>query len=237
MADFKIAGKNIDWLGKTLNTEELKKLAKQTKYTPTSILDRAKKQGIPISSGAKTYATPPASTVSETKYTPNLDIAKVSPEVGNEPFPSTEEVGLTREQAADQLYKSGLMTLQGNIDQELEQLRGANALGVENVRAAASKYGYDADERAKKYVADRQAETGVAVENIRAKKDLDLQNIINAGLENVSKIETAGRSDVARITGEFGVEQEKTRQAGQKDIANIQSRGGIYNSLVGAFSF
>lgn len=236
MADFKIAGKNIDWLGKTLNTKELKKLAEQTKYTPESILERAKKQGIAISSGARAYSSPITKPEEKPTPPPNLDLVPFTPYAEDKSM-GLSEIGMTREQAADYNYRAGLATLDNDLSQELEKLKITGAERLANISAAASKYGYDADERAKKYVADRQAETGVAVENIRAKKDLDLQNIINAGLENVSKIETAGRSDVARITGEFGVEQEKTRQAGQKDIANIQSRGGIYNSLVGAFSF
>jgi hypothetical protein len=146
-------------------------------------------------------------------------------------------IGLNAEQAADVQHQNLLAEIKTRSQKELDSLAALSNERLENIRAGVTRFGYEADERAKKYVADRQAESGLAIEKIRGDKNIDLQKIINTGLENVSKTETAGRSDVARITGEFGVKQEKVRQGGQQETQRIASRGNIYNSIISAFSF
>lgn len=90
---------------------------------------------------------------------------------------------------------------------------------------------------ATRYVADREKESILGKADIETRGRIDLQGIINAGLKDVAGIEAQSARDVATIGGEFGVKQEQTRQAGQKDIARIGARAGILQGLVGAFNF
>lgn len=99
----------------------------------------------------------------------------------------------------------------------------------------AKAQGISAD--ATRYVADREKESILGKADIETRGRIDLQGIINAGLKDVAGIEAQSARDVATIGGEFGVKQEQTRQAGQKDIARIGARAGILQGLVGAFNF
>jgi hypothetical protein len=77
-------------------------------------------------------------------------------------------------------------------------------LAGENVRADATRY-----------IGDRQLESNLGVENIRAKGALDLQGIVNAGMERVEG-----------IRGEYGIKGKK-----------VDQNTAILGSLVSAFSF
>lgn len=99
----------------------------------------------------------------------------------------------------------------------------------------AQAQGISAD--ATRYVGDREKESILGKAEIETRGRIDLQKVINAGLDDVARIEAQSARDVTTIGGEFGVKQEQTRQAGQKDIANIGARAGILQGLVGAFNF
>jgi hypothetical protein len=136
-------------------------------------------------------------------------------------------------------YKSayGLGELEGQIQTNLQKLQNIGAENIANISAGAQRYGYEADERARKYVADRAGQSAEAVENIRAKGNLDLQAIVNAGLKDVENIRGQFGVEQEKTRGEFGVKQEETRQAGNRDVARIAGKAGIYQGLMGAFSF
>ena len=131
----------------------------------------------------------------------------------------------------------GLAELDGQIRTNLAKIQNQNAEAVAGIYAKAQMYGTDADERARKYVADRAGQSAEAVENIRAKGNIDLQAIVNAGLKDVENIRGQFGVEQEKTRGEFGVKQEETRQAGSRDIARIGGRAGIYQGLMGAFNF
>jgi hypothetical protein len=145
--------------------------------------------------------------------------------------------GMSQEQYGNYLYESGLTTLQGNINQELEKLRGTSLAAVANIQAGATVRSSELDKEARMYLADKDYLGKTDVAKIQAENNLRLQDIINAGLKDVEGIRQEGGKDIARITGEFGVKQESERQRGQKDIAKIGSESAYRNALIGAFSF
>lgn len=145
--------------------------------------------------------------------------------------------GMSQEQYGNYLYESGLITLQGNINQELEKLRGTSLAAVANIQAGATVRSSELDKEARMYLADKDYLGKTDVAKIQAENNLRLQDIINAGLKDVEGIRQEGGKDIARITGEFGVKQESERQRGQKDIAKIGSESAYRNALIGAFSF
>jgi hypothetical protein len=116
--------------------------------------------------------------------------------------------------------------IEGELANEKQRLYNEGWLGSTALTADATKY-----------VSDREKEAILGKADIETQGRLDLQAIINTGLKDVATIEGQTSRDVATIGGEFGVKQEQTRQAGQKDIANIGARAGILQGLVGAFNF
>jgi len=116
--------------------------------------------------------------------------------------------------------------IEGELANEKQRLYNEGWLGSTALTADATKY-----------VSDREKEAILGKAELETKGRLDLQAIINTGLKDVATIEGQTSRDVATIGGEFGVKQEQTRQAGQKDIANIGARAGILQGLVGAFNF
>jgi hypothetical protein len=117
---------------------------------------------------------------------------------------------------------------------------------IENIRADADRYIADAEVRGidissgrqlegAKYVADKESEWRQAVANIEVKGRLDLQPIINAGLEKVANIEAAAQRDVADITGRYDVEGIRVRGEADKQIGGMQLAGNMYNLINAAF--
>lgn len=229
MADkFQIAGKKFD-IGKTLNLGNIKEIAEKTGVDVSKIREKAKAQDFGIGAGAKSYSIPKPT---EAPKAPPEYPYSITPGGGlnNQP-------GMTREQASDYVFQSGLLTLQGNINTELEKLRGVSASSVASIGAGATVRSAELDNEARKYLADKDYLGKTDVAKIQAENNLRLQDIINAGLKDVEGVRQQGGRDIARITGEFGVKQEAEKQRGQKDIANIGAQAGYRNALIGAFSF
>lgn len=231
MADkFTIAGRHFD-IGNELNLEDIKTIVARTGYDVSNIREKAKAQDFGIGTGARAYSPvtqsqqPPESPPPEYTY-------NITP-TGKLDSPP----GMTREQAADYLFQSGLLTLQHNTDIELEKLRGITATRTAEIGAGATVRSAELDAEARRYLADKDYLAKTDVANIQAKNNLDLQAIINAGLKDVENVRQEGGRDIARITGEFGVKQESERQRGQKDIADIGASTAYRNALIGAFSF
>jgi hypothetical protein len=135
------------------------------------------------------------------------------------------------------LSAKALIQLEKDLENEIWKTRGLTDKAVATTQAEATKYGYDKDLEAKKYLADQDLLKGTRIAEIEGKNRIDLQGIINAGMKEVEGIRGQTERDVANITGEFGVKQEATRQGGQKDIARIGAEAGFRNALIGAFSF
>ena len=117
---------------------------------------------------------------------------------------------------------------------------------IANIYADADKYAADAQVRGidissardlegTKYASDKESEWRQAVANIEVKGRLDLQPIINAGLEKVANIEASAQRDVADITGRYDVEGIRVRGEADKQIGGMQLAGSMYNLINSAF--
>lgn len=122
----------------------------------------------------------------------------------------------------------------------------AHEKDIANIYADADKYIADASAGAQirgaelglegtKYAADKEAAWREAVAGIEVKGRLDLQPIINAGLEKVAGIEAQASRDVADITGKYGVEGIKTKGEFDEKIGRINLAGSMYNLIGSAF--
>lgn len=122
----------------------------------------------------------------------------------------------------------------------------AHERDIANIYADADKYIADAYSGAQtrsaelglegtKYSADKESEWRQAVAGIEVKGRLDLQPIINAGLEKVANIEAQASRDVADITGKYNVEGIKTRGEFDEKIGRIGLAGSMYGLINSAF--
>lgn len=232
MPTFRLAGRNYN-IGSTLNAGDLRDLL-STGYTPSSIIDKAKQQGFKIGSGAKELAggwSPPTSTITSS--------AGGGTQSTQAPFSNSgtsAPTGVSRDEG-DYLFQSGLMNLQRDIDKELEAMRGATGIKIAEIGAGATVRAGELDKEARENVAGIMKASAAEVEGIRGTNNVNLQNVINEGLNSVEKIRESTALGVADITGEYNLQQEQERQRGQKEIANIGSASSLRNALVGAFSF
>ena len=139
-----------------------------------------------------------------------------------------------------------LTNLQGGFSTAAAQI-GANAAvssagiradadkEVAKAYADAQKYASGLSLEGVKYGADKESQWREAVANIEVKGKLDLQPIINAGLERVAGIEAQASRDVAETTGKYSLESMKERTAADKSIGKMQLAGGMYGLLGSIF--
>jgi hypothetical protein len=114
-------------------------------------------------------------------------------------------------------YQSALnlVNAQGNIDTQIANLNSDASKYITQLQVGGSKDVAGIQSGTAKYVADRELESNLGVENIRAKGAIDLQGIVNAGMENVEN-----------IRGGYGIKGKK-----------IDQKTAILGSLVSAFNF
>jgi hypothetical protein len=109
----------------------------------------------------------------------------------------------------------GGINAQGNIDTQIANLNADAAKYVSQLQTGAQKDIANTQAGATRYVADRELESNLGVENIRAKGAIDLQGIVNAGMERVEG-----------IRGEYGIKGKK-----------VDRSTAILGGLVSAFNF
>lgn len=145
-----------------------------------------------------------------------------------------------------QTGQENLVNIQGQWSQNAAQI-GANAQvssagiradadkEVAKAYADAQKYAASLGLEGVKYGADKESEWRQAVANIEVKGKLDLQPIINAGLEKVAGIEAQASRDVAETTGRYSLESMKQRTAADKSIGKMQLAGSMYGLIGSVF--
>lgn len=106
---------------------------------------------------------------------------------------------------------------------------------VAKAYADAQKYAASLGLEGVKYGADKESQWREAVANIEVKGKLDLQPIINAGLEKVAGIEAQASRDVAETTGKYSLESMKQRTAADKSIGKMQLAGSMYGLIGSVF--
>jgi len=114
-------------------------------------------------------------------------------------------------------------------------IRGDADKEVARAYADAQKYAATLGLEGVKYGADKESEWRQAVANIEVKGKLDLQPIINAGLERVAGIEAQAQRDVAETTGKYSLQSMKERTAADKSIGKMQLAGSMYGLLGSIF--
>lgn len=106
---------------------------------------------------------------------------------------------------------------------------------VARAYADAQKYASELGLQGVKYGADKESEWRQAVANIEVKGKLDLQPIINAGLERVAGIQAQASRDVAETSGKYSLASMKERTAADKSLGKMQLAGSMYGLLGSIF--
>ena len=127
-------------------------------------------------------------------------------------FPAAE--GVTPAEF-DYQSASNLLNAQGNIDTQIANINSDAARYVTELETGAQKDVASTQAGATRYVADRELESNLGVENIRAKGAVDLQKVVNTGMERVEN-----------IRGEYGIKGKK-----------VDRSTAILGGLVSAFNF
>jgi hypothetical protein len=140
------------------------------------------------------------------------------------------EIGLTNLQGG---YATQVANIQAGATTQSASIRAEADKEVAKAYADAQKYGAELGLEGIKYGSDKEAQWREAVANIEVKGKLDLQPIINAGLERVAGISAQAQRDVAETTGKYSLESMKERTAADKSIGKMQLAGSMYG-LIGS---
>lgn len=211
-------------------------------------LKKAKGKGIEIGSGATKQAKKPAPYVE-----PRGTASSFAGSSGgsSDPFYSGLDFDL-----------GAFETQQGILTQNrayLDQLGYQNAAIINSIRADADKYVADAysgaqmygadrqldiasvqsaaTERLGKYKADQERASAFEVADLKGQYSLNLQNIVNAGLKDVAKISGEYGLEGEKVRGEYGLEAERIKGSTARDVAQRNKEAAIFGSLMSAFNF
>jgi hypothetical protein len=125
--------------------------------------------------------------------------------------------------------------IQAGAVTESERLRGLSNQEIARINKDASNYGYDRQLEGTKYATDSEERWRQAVATIEGDKKASLQNIINAGLKDVSEIEGSYSLKNVEAKGKYDTQIMGLRTQADKDIAKMDANQKMYNLLGLAF--
>lgn len=233
MSTFKAGGKtyNIADYGSKLGSGELKELAQRSGLTEASILDKFKAAGGTLSSAAKAYYTPATTTTTPTNTTTNQ--AGGTTDWREQLNAQTDAQSTLYQNLYD--FQQGLARTQNEGTINSTTIRAEADKEIARIDADARRYLGELGLQGTKYASDKESEWRQAVSNIEVKGKLDLQPIINAGLERVAEIEGQSARDVAETTGSYGLKSMEARTSADKELGKMQLAGGMYGLLSSVF--
>lgn len=132
-------------------------------------------------------------------------------------------------------WSTNAATIGANAQVSSAGIRADADKEVAKAYADAQRYASELGLQGIRYGADKESEWRQAVANIEVKGKLDLQPIINAGLEKVAGIEAQASRDVAETTGKYSLESMKQRTAADKSIGKMQLAGSMYGLIGSVF--
>lgn len=235
MGTFSLAGSNynIDKYGSALGAGELTALAEKSKLDPSVIAERFKQAGGTLSDATKARLNAAAS-------------AAAPPPGNSDDYREGGDPNWKEKLQANEDSQTRLFQNIYDFQKGLEQVKNQGILNSTTVRSDADKeiakieaasrnYGYDRGLEGTKYTADKESEWRQAVANIEVKGKLDLQPIINAGLQRVAEIEGQSARDVAETTGSYSLRSMQERTAADRAIGKMQLAGGMYGLIGSVF--
>ena len=221
----KIAGRTFN-IGSKLGAKELQKIAKKTEYTPESIVRRLSNKDVKIAPSANNYLGSLNNTVGDGDGDGNNN--------NNNNNNTGTDLGYLFQDVIGPFQES-IANIQAGATTQSATIRGEADKEVARAYADAQKYASQLGLEGTKYASDKESDWRQAVANIEVKGKLDLQPIINAGLERVTGIEAQASRDVAETTGKYSLKSMQERTAADKSLGKIQLAGSMYGLLGAAF--
>jgi flagellar hook-basal body complex protein FliE len=225
----KIAGRTFN-IGNKLGAGELKKIAKKTEYTPESVARRlSNDRNVKLASSANNYLGSLNNTVGDGNGDNNND---------NNNNNSNNNTGTDLGNLFQDVigpFQESVANIQKDATTQSATIRGEADKEVARAYSDAQKYASQLGLEGTKYASDKESDWRQAVANIEVKGKLDLQPIINAGLERVSGIEAQASRDVAETTGKYSLKSMQERTAADKSLGKMQLAGSMYGLLGAAF--
>ena len=221
----KIAGRTFN-IGSKLGAKELQKIAKKTEYTPESIVRRLSNKDVKIAPSANNYLGSLNNTVGDGDGDGNNN--------NNNNNNTGTDLGYLFQDVIGPFQES-IANIQAGATTQSATIRGEADKEVARAYADAQKYASQLGLEGTKYASDKESDWRQAVANIEVQGKLDLQPIINAGLERVTGIEAQASRDVAETTGKYSLKSMQERTAADKSLGKMQLAGSMYGLLGAAF--
>lgn len=190
-------------VGKALDAKELQKIANKTDRSVQDIINQSISKGIDVKPGARdvftqsqvnqqqqqAIANAPANTTPTFSYTPQGTISAVTYNPISSPASS---------QAPSSSSAAGVASSAPTAS--LEEIKAANALALQNLMNQGSAYGWDTQKEINRVSEAGETErtkllneNRLAVTDAESRGRLDLQKIVNAGMQNIANIERGSR--------------------------------------------
>lgn len=189
--------------GNALGAGELQEIAKKTGRSYQDVINQAISKGVDVSSGARdvftqsqvnqqqqqAIANAPANTTPTFSYTPQGTISAVTYNPISSPASS---------QAPSSSSAAGVTS--STPKASLDEINAANAIALQKLMNQGSAYGWDAQtainnvsQAAETERTKLLGENALAVTAAESQGRLDLQKIVNAGMQNIANIERGSR--------------------------------------------
>jgi hypothetical protein len=223
-AKIEIGGKKYK-IGNAVGSGEFREIAEATGKPLSDLRERILNKGFSLGSSGKNYYKQNKKTVNRQ---PDSDVDPVNPTgitVTNAEFPWDKYSDL----------QIDLGKIQAGASTESERIRGLSNQEIARINKDASNYGYDRQLEGTKYATDSEERWRQAVATIEGDKKASLQNIINAGLKDVSEIEGSYSLKNVEAKGKYDTQIMGLRTQADKDIAKMDANQKMYNLLGLAF--
>ena len=223
-AKITIGGQKFN-VGNKVGYAEFEKIAAATGRPLSDLKETILNKGVSLNTSGKNYYKQNKNTVNQQS---NSDVDPINPtgiKVTNAEFPWDKHSDLEKD----------LAKIQAGAATESERIRGLSNQEIARINKDASNYGYDRQLEGTKYATDSEERWRQAVATIEGDKKASLQNIINAGLKDVSEIEGSYSLKNVEAKGKYDTQIMGLRTQADKDIAKMDANQKMYGLLGLAF--
>ena len=214
-------------IGNAVGSGEFREIAEATGRPLSDLRETILNKGFSLGSSGKNYYAQNKNTVNQQSNNAS-DVDPINPtgiQVANAEFPWDKYSNL----------QIDLANIQAGASTESERIRGLSNQEIAMINKDASNYGYDRQLEGTKYATDSEERWRQAVATIEGDKKASLQNIINAGLKDVSEIEGSYSLKNVEAKGKYDTQIMGLRTQADKDIAKMDYNQKMYNLLGLAF--
>ena len=225
-AKITIGGQKFN-VGNKVGYAEFEKIAAATGRPLSDLKETILNKGVSLNTSGKNYYNQNVNTVNQQSNNAS-DVDPINPtgiQVTNAEFPWDKYADLQKE----------LGGIQAGAATESERIRGLSNQEIARINKDASNYGYDRQLEGTKYATDSEERWRQAVATIEGDKKASLQNIINAGLKDVSEIEGSYSLKNVEAKGKYDTQIMGLRTQADKDIAKMDANQKMYGLLGLAF--